>query len=353
MCCLVVLHNYDSWGGHSASTIRVVGTCCGVLRDGSGRCDVAFAAREAHEEGKEMSQSSGSVSLAKQSIDWKSVIPFLLIHILCFGAIWTGVHVRDVVICLVLYVVRMFAITGGFHRYFSHRTYKMGRVMQFLMAFVAQTSSQRGALWWAGCHRHHHKHSDQPGDLHSPVQSGFWMSHVMWIFVPANWDTDPKLEREFRNYPELLWLNRWTYLPPTLLGLAVYWYAGWSGLVVGFFWSTVLLWHGTFTINSLSHVFGRRRYDTTDDSRNNWFLALITLGEGWHNNHHYYQSSTRQGFFWWEVDVTYMILKMMSWVGLVWDLREPPRHIVENRPKYEVMVSKHPDIEGVPVHANQ
>lgn len=260
------------------------------------------------------------------------VAPFALIHILCFAAIWTGVHARDVMICLGLYLVRMFGVTAGYHRYFSHKTYKMGRVAQFCMAFLAQSSLQRGVLWWAGKHRHHHKHSDAPPDVHSPVQDGFWWSHFGWFLIGDHLETDPKIYKEYKDYPELIWLDKHPHLPGTILGIVVLLTAGWSGLVVGFFWSTVLLWHGTFTINSLSHVIGSRRYETKDDSRNNWLLALITLGEGWHNNHHYYQSSTRQGFFWWEIDISYYTLKLLSYVGLVWDLREPPRHIVEGRP---------------------
>lgn len=280
-----------------------------------------------------MSEQATSLPRQEQAYAWILSIPFFALHLACFAAIWTGVYTRDVLLCVALYWIRMFAVTGVYHRYFSHRTFKTGRVMQFLLAFLAQTSAQKGVLWWASCHRHHHKFSDQPEDLHSPRQSGFWWSHLGWFLLGDSNDTDPKLEREYKDAPEIVWLNRTSYLPAVVLGLGVWWFAGWSGLIVGFMWSTVLLWHGTFTINSLSHVIGSRRYETRDDSRNNWFLALLTLGEGWHNNHHYYQSSTRQGFFWWEIDITYYTLKVMSWVGLVWDLREPPRHIVENRPK--------------------
>ena len=258
---------------------------------------------------------------------WINTLPFFFIHIACIAAIWTGVTTQDLILCGGLYVIRMFGVTAGYHRYFSHRSYKMGRVMQFFIAFLAQSSAQKGILWWAGHHRHHHKFSDASDDLHSPHQEGFWWSHMGW-FLFDNMNTDPKLLREFRQYPELLWLDRQPYTAAIIVGVLTFVLAGWGGLIVGFVWSTVLVWHATFTINSLAHTFGSQRYETGDESRNNWFLALITLGEGWHNNHHHYQSSTRQGFFWWEIDITYYILKLMSMIGLVWDLREPPQKVL-------------------------
>ena len=268
----------------------------------------------------------------KTFMEWFYASRFLLIHLVCFAAIWTGVPLEAVLLCLALYVIRMFGVTAGYHRYFSHRTYKMNRVMQFLMACLAQSSLQRSVLWWAAHHRHHHKYSDLPEDIHSVKQDGFFWSHVGWVFSPQNDQTDMKRVKDLARYPELRFLDRHHYLPALALAIGCYLWMGWAGLIVGFFWSTVLLWHGTFTINSLSPMFGSRRYDTTDDSRNNWVLALITLGEGWHNNHHHYQASTNQGFFWWEVDLTYYALWTMSKLGLVRDLRTPPRHVIENQP---------------------
>jgi stearoyl-CoA desaturase (Delta-9 desaturase) len=262
-------------------------------------------------------------------IVYPAAIPFVLVHLSLVGIFWTGFTTQAVVICVALYLVRMWAVTAGFHRYFSHRSYKTSRAFQFLLAFLGQTSAQRGVLWWAAVHRHHHRHSDTPEDVHSPVHTGFWFSHVGWIFSPQKNEADYSTIEDFARYPELRFLDRHPYMPATLLAVACYLVAGWPGLFVGFFLSTVILWHGVFAINSLAHVVGSKRYLTADESRNNWWLALITLGEGWHNNHHHYQSSTRQGFFWWEIDLSYYVLKAMSWVGLVWDLREPPKHIVE------------------------
>lgn len=263
-------------------------------------------------------------------IIYPQTIPFVLVHLVGIAAIWTGVSRTAAIICVVLYVVRMFGVTAGYHRYFSHRSFKTSRVGQFLLALLAQSSAQRGILWWAAKHRHHHKHSDTELDVHSPRHRGFLYAHVGWIFTPQHDETDYDAIPDLTKYPELVWLNEHPYLPATALAVACFLLAGWSGLIVGFFWSTVLLYHGTFFINSLAHVHGNQRYVTGDDSRNNWWLAIITLGEGWHNNHHAYQRSTRQGFRWYEFDPTFYVLSAMSWMRLTWDLGKPPEDVVRN-----------------------
>jgi len=257
-------------------------------------------------------------------------IPFVLAHLVCLAAIWTGVYLTDLLIALGLYALRVFAITGGHHRYFSHRAFKTSRVFQFILAVLAQTSVQRGVLWWAAVHRHHHKYSDTEEDVHSPARKGFWYSHVGWIFDPGNGATDYSQVPDLARYRELRWLDKYHVVPGIALGALVWLAAGWSGLVVGFFWSTVAVWHSTYTINSLSHVFGKQRYLTGDTSRNNIWLALLTFGEGWHNNHHHYQSAACQGFRWYEIDITYYILKALAAMGLIWDLKRPPEAVVRN-----------------------
>jgi len=261
-------------------------------------------------------------------IVYPAAIPFVLVHLAAFGVIWTGFTTTAVILCVVLYLVRMWALTAGFHRYFSHRSYKTSRVFQFILAFLGQTSAQRGVLWWSAIHRHHHRHSDTPEDVHSPVHAGFLFSHVLWIFSPQKNEADYSTVKDLARYPELRLLDRHAYVPAIMLGAFCYLIAGWPGLFVGFILSTVILYHAVFAINSVAHVVGNQRYVTGDESKNNWWLALITLGEGWHNNHHHYQSSTRQGFFWWEIDISYYVLKVLSWVGLVWDLRAPPEAVV-------------------------
>jgi stearoyl-CoA desaturase (delta-9 desaturase) len=263
---------------------------------------------------------------AEEHVNWPASVPFLLVHLLPFLAIFTGITSTALILFAVTYFGRMWLVTAGYHRYFSHRSYRLGRVSQFLIAFGAETSAQKGVLWWASHHRNHHQFSDTDRDLHSP-RKGFWWSHVGWILCDKYKGYDPERIRDFQKYPELVFISKRDWIAPWTLGIACFLIGGWSGLVVGFFASTVLLWHTTFLVNSAAHVFGRRRYDTDDTSRNSLLIALVTGGEGWHNNHHHYQASARQGFFWWEIDTTYYGLKVLSWLGIVKDLRKPPDRV--------------------------
>jgi stearoyl-CoA desaturase (delta-9 desaturase) len=224
----------------------------------------------------------------------------------------------------------MFAIGAGYHRYFSHRPYGTSRVVQFILAFLAQTTAQKSVLWWAAKHRHHHLHSDTEHDVHSPRHKGFLYSHLGWVFSRQHDRADLAKVADLSRYPELIWLHRFELVPAFVLALLTFVIGGWSGLVVGFFWSTVAVYHATFCINFLAHVHGKKRYVTGDDSRNNWLLASFTMGEGWHNNHHAYQSSARQGFRWWEIDPTYYVLKALSGLGIVRDLKSPPQAVLRN-----------------------
>lgn len=260
-----------------------------------------------------------------------TLVMFWAVHVAAVaGAIYVGWSWWWAAASIVIYFLRMMVVTAGYHRYFAHRAFKTSRPFQLLLALGAQTAAQRGVLWWASHHRYHHKHSDTGNDVHSPGQKGFWHSHVGWVVGTEFGHTDEALVSDLSKYPELRFLDRTgiNILPTALLALGFLLVFGLPGLVWGYFVSTVLLWHGSFTINSLSHLFGKRRYQTTDDSRNNWLLAILTTGEGWHNNHHHYQSSARQGFRWWEIDVTYYWLRLLAACGLIWDLRRPPAHVV-------------------------
>jgi stearoyl-CoA desaturase (delta-9 desaturase) len=274
-------------------------------------------------------------------IVYPSAIPFVILHVASFAAIWTGVTLEAALLCVALYWIRIFAIGAGYHRYFSHKSYSAGRVYQFLLACLAQSTAQKSVLWWAAKHRHHHLHSDTELDFHSPKQQGVFYAHVGWIFARQHDGFDDSRIQDLTRFPELRWLHRHERWPAYALAGLCYLLAGWPGLVVGFIWSTVLVYHGTFCINSLAHVSGRKRYVTGDDSRNNWLLAIITMGEGWHNNHHAYQSSVRQGFYWWEFDPTFYILKMLSWTGMIWDLRTPPEALMRNEQRLgKVVIDK-------------
>ncbi len=265
---------------------------------------------------------------------------FWAIHLGCIGVLWVGFSWTAVVVCLVLYVIRMFTITGVYHRYFSHRSYQTSRWFQFILAFLGTTSAQKGPIWWASHHRHHHQHSDTEEDIHPPRLYGLWWAHVGWVLSTQFIDTRCELVKDLMKFPELRLLDRLHFAPPLMLAGALiglgsllhtyYPELGTSAgqlFVWGFCISTTLLYHGTFCINSLAHLIGKPRFETGDDSKNSFILALITLGEGWHNNHHRYPGSERQGFYWWEIDISHYILKMLSWCGLVWDLRVPPERI--------------------------
>lgn len=261
---------------------------------------------------------------------------FIVLHGACLSVIWTGWSWTAAAFALFLYVARMFAITGFYHRYFSHRTFKTNRFWQFIFAMWGNSAAQRGPLWWAAHHRKHHRHSDTPEDVHSPWQRTLYEAHMGWIVESRNHKTDLREIRDFARYPELVFLNRFDMLVPIVLGTLSFlfgWYleASFPGLgttkwqmLTWFFISTVVLFHGTCTINSLSHLFGRKRYNTSDQSRNSLILALITLGEGWHNNHHYYPGATRQGFYWWEIDITYYGLRVLQALGIISRLNPVP-----------------------------
>jgi stearoyl-CoA desaturase (delta-9 desaturase) len=271
---------------------------------------------------------------AAQAKGWRRIyfnagaLPFWSIHVAAIaGVAILGWSWRGLALAMALHLPRMFFVTGGYHRYFSHRSFRTSRWFQFMLGLGAVLTGQRGPLWWAAHHRTHHKLSDTRGDLHSVKQAGFWWAHQGWILSPDLEDTNLAQIKDFAKYPELVWLDRWWHLPLAAFGVLTYALGGWTGLVWGFCIGQMLCWHATYTINSLAHLWGARRYATSDDSRNNLLLALITMGEGWHNNHHHYQVSARQGFFWWELDLTYYVLRGLAAVGLIWGLRVVPDHV--------------------------
>lgn len=281
---------------------------------------------------------------ARDQIAWLRVLPFLALHVGCLAAFWVGVSRTAVVVAAALYIVRMFAVTGFYHRYFAHRSFRTSRTLQFVFAVIGATSVQRGPLWWAAHHRRHHLYSDTELDPHSPNQRGFLWSHMGWFLTPQGFRTDWKRIPDLLRYPELRWLDRFDVAAPLSLAALLYALGCWlhtnrpglgtSGmqlLVWGFCISTVALFHATVTINSLAHKFGTRRFNTRDGSRNNLWLALLTFGEGWHNNHHFYPGAVRQGFRWWEIDLTYYALRLMALCGLVQGLKPVPARILARR----------------------
>ncbi|MFM1955529.1 MAG: hypothetical protein RIR20_349 [Pseudomonadota bacterium] len=279
-----------------------------------------------------------------EKIEFLRILPFILLHLACFTVFFVGFSATALIIAVLLYALRMFAITGFYHRYFAHKAFKTSRFVQFIFAFLAASSAQRGPLWWASHHRHHHANSDKPDDSHSPVQHGFFWSHISWFLTNKNFNSKNERVKDLLVYPELKFLDRFDVIAPLFLATSLYAlgaaleiYAphlhtsGLQLLVWGFVISTVVLYHMTFTVNSLAHVWGGRRFNTSDESRNNSLIALLTLGEGWHNNHHHFPSAARQGFYWWEIDLTYYGLKILSALGLIWDLRKVPAEVLSNK----------------------
>jgi stearoyl-CoA desaturase (Delta-9 desaturase) len=273
-------------------------------------------------------------------IDWLRTAPFIAMHLACAGVIWVGVSPIALITAAALYCVRMFAITGFYHRYFSHRTFRTSRAVQFVFALLGASCVQRGPLWWAAHHRNHHRNAETELDPHSPAVHGFVWSHVGWFLTPRNFRTDLSRVRDLAKYPELRLLDRYDTLVPVVLAIAMYALGAalrhgapqlrTSGgqMLVWSLVSTVILFHATVTINSLAHRFGNRRYETKDNSRNNVWLALLTFGEGWHNNHHFFPGSCRQGFRWWEIDLTWYGLRLMSALGLVQGLKPVPAWVL-------------------------
>lgn len=291
------------------------------------------------------SQSNDDIDVTNdKKVDWLRVIPFLIMHLMCLTVIWVGWSPVAIAVAFLFYFTRMLAITGFYHRYFSHKSFKTSRIAQFVFALLGATAAQRGPLWWAAHHRHHHVHSDQAQDVHSPARHGFLWSHMGWFTASRNFSTNLVRVKDLAKYKELVWLDRFDSLVPLIFAVFIFGLGellnvldpslGTNGLqllVWGFFISTVALYHATYTVNSLAHQFGKRRYRTKDDSRNSFLIALITCGEGWHNNHHHYPGSVRQGFYWWEVDFTFYFLKFLAWAGVIWDLKTVPETIKNSR----------------------
>jgi stearoyl-CoA desaturase (delta-9 desaturase) len=287
-------------------------------------------------------EASGNLS----RIDWFRALPFIGMHLGCLAVWWVGVSGVAVAVAVVLYAMRMFALTAFYHRYFSHRTFHASRAVQLVFAVIGASSAQRGPLWWASKHRHHHVHADTPEDPHSPLRHGFWHSHIGWFLTRRAFATDWQRIPDLAGFPELRWLDRFDVVVPLVLcgilfatGQILHHFApglgtnGWQLLVWGFFISTTVLFHATVTINSLAHCFGKQPLPTRDGSRNNPWLALLTFGEGWHNNHHFYPGSARQGFLWWEVDLSYYGLRLLAMLGLVSQLRVVPQWVIDKRRK--------------------
>ena len=283
-----------------------------------------------------LTETETEAAAEPDQIDWLRNLPFILLQLGCLAVFWTGVSKFALAVGAVTLAARMFGLTAGYHRYFCHRAFKTSRVLQFVLAWLGASAAQRGPLWWAGHHRWHHRHSDTAEDVHPPGVRGILWAHAGWIMSKRNDRTRIEWIRDFAAYRELRWLDANHYVAPVSLGVALFLLGAWLAaaypglgtngpqlVVVGLLCSTTLLYHCTFAVNSIGHTVGSRRYVTRDNSRNSFWLALLTAGEGWHNNHHRYPASERQGFYWWEIDLTHYGVVLLSWLRLVWDVRGP------------------------------
>ena len=258
-----------------------------------------------------------------EKIVWQDTPLFIFMHTVALYTLLFHFEWKWVGLAVASYYLRMFALSAGFHRYFSHRSFKTSRPFAFLLAFLGESTLQKGVLWWASHHRHHHRYSDQPEDCHSPLYKGFFWAHLGWILCEKYKPINKRYIRDFMAHPELVWLNDNTWLPLTVYISTLIYFFGLEGFLWGFVVSTVFLWHGTFSVNSLVHVWGTQPYQAGDNSRNNWVAAIFAMGDGWHNNHHYYPISVRHGFQKWEIDFSYYILCLLERLGIVWDLKRP------------------------------
>ncbi len=292
-------------------------------------------------------------TIKKEYLPWR-FIPLLILHLSCGLVYFAGFSWVAFGVAFFAYALRMFAVTGFLHRYFAHRSFKTGRITQFVFAFIATASCQRGPLWWAANHRDHHKYSDTPNDTHSPYQLSFFDSHIGWVYWKENLETKHHNIKDFSKYKELVWLDKYDLIPAALyivflyflgLGLQTYYPGLETGpfqmIVWGFCISTVFLLHMVLSVNTICHLFGKQKFKTTDYSRNNWLMAIFTLGEGWHNNHHRFPNSMRQGFLWYEYDITGYIIRFFALIGLVTDIKPIPPNIIEEAKtaKYTVPLS--------------
>jgi stearoyl-CoA desaturase (delta-9 desaturase) len=269
--------------------------------------------------------------------------PLVLLHLTCGLVFVVGASRVATTVFVVTCVVQLFGLTMGYHRLLAHRSFKTSRGFQFVLALLGTLAGQNGPLWWVGHHVHHHRYADQEDDIHSPRAGIFW-SHMGWLFSPRIIPIRYEMVTALARLPEMRLLQQYSYVVSLVYALLLYllgvvWRgldpaAGVSGaqlVVWGSVLSTVCVYHITLCVGSIAHLYGTRPFPTRDDSRNNVILAFLLLGDGWHNNHHYCPSSARMGFRWWEFDPNYAILRLLERIGIVWDLKAPPRGAIQKR----------------------
>ncbi len=277
--------------------------------------------------------------------NWLDYAGYGLFHVAAIGgAAATGVSLQALLICAACYLFAMMGISIAYHRYFAHKAFKTSRAFQFVLGVWGSLAVEKGPLWWASAHRHHHRYSDTANDIHSPLHRGYLFAHSGWFLDRRIRHADFALCPEFARYRELVWLDRWNWIPVTVYAGLLYFAFGLVGLVWGFFVATVAVWHMTHLVGSILHgPIGYRRFATPDNSRNSLLLALPLLGEGFHNNHHCFPYSARCGLAWWEVDINWWVIRALAAAGLVWSVRVPPGAVLARSPVNSRTARAHAD----------
>ena len=258
------------------------------------------------------------------NINWVTAAFMVAFHVLALVALWFFSW-QNLAVALVLHWMAVgFGISLGYHRLHTHRGFKTSKTFEYFLAICGTLTLEGGPIFWVATHRKHHQLSDQDGDPHSPREGGFW-AHMGWILFGDTHHNNTELMGRYA--PDLnrdrfyRWLNSYHWVPLTTLGLILLATGGWSMVLWGIFLRVVVGLHGTWLVNSATHMWGTRRFETRDDSRNSWWVALLTFGEGWHNNHHAHPVSARHGLAWYEFDISWITLKFFNAIGVVSDLK--------------------------------
>ncbi|HEY3826486.1 MAG TPA: fatty acid desaturase [Bryobacteraceae bacterium] len=260
-----------------------------------------------------------------EGLNWPSVIAFGLLHVGALAALFMFSWRNFLAAVFIYWIATGLGISMGYHRLHTHRGYKCPLWLEYFFAVCGTLSLEGGPIFWVAVHRIHHQKSDQSGDPHSPRHGGFFWSHVGWImFGEGNHSNTRMLSKyapDLAKHRFYVWLNNWHWLPLAVLGVILLAIGGWPLMLWGVCVRTVFGLHATWLVNSATHMWGARRFATRDDSRNNWWVAAITFGEGWHNNHHAHPTSIRHGLAWYEIDHSWILVNILKRLGLAYDLK--------------------------------
>lgn len=253
------------------------------------------------------------------TISWPTAVFLIIFHLASVAALWFWSWPAIITAAILLWVGGSLGIGMGYHRLITHRGYKVPKIVEYFLVFCGTLALEGGPIQWATTHRIHHAHTDKEGDPHTP-RDGRWWSHIGWILTPPPQVRDPALLQRYA--PDLInqrfyrWLSNFYWIPLAMLAVGLLAFGGWRVMLWGVFLRVTVGLHSTWLVNSATHLWGKRRFVTRDDSRNNWWVALLTFGEGWHNNHHAHPTSARHGLAWYEIDVNWWGIRVMKAFGL-------------------------------------